>query len=113
MNKFAQVNQKLNEVFDMMSEYDMIPAREVTEPININRLVMINTKDGDRLAVVSDDEKKFVFAPVSFIKIVNELLADDEEATIENLIDEPIKIKFEKVHQKKDSKKDYIKTVIM
>lgn len=112
MNKFAKVNQALNEKYDMLSEYEMTPARDIDEPITVNRLMMINTREGNRLVGVSDEEKKYFFAPVSFIRIVNELLAEDLDTKLEDLIDEPIKVKFEKIHQTRDAKKDYIKTII-
>lgn len=112
MNKFARVNQQLNYTHDLLSEYEMIPARDIEEPIKVDRLKEINTKDGVRLAAFCDENKKFFFLPISFIRIVNELLSEDPESTIETLIDEPIFVRFEKIQQQKDSKKMYIKTII-
>lgn len=112
MNKFARVNQQLNSTYDLLSEYEMIPARDIENPIKVDRLKEVSTKDGPRLAAFCDKDKKFFFLPVSFIRIVNELLAEDLEATVESLIDEPLFVKFEKIQQQKDSKKTYIKTII-
>lgn len=112
MNKFARVNQQLNSTYDLLSEYEMIPARDIENPIKVDRLKEVSTKDGPRLAAFCDKDKKFFFLPVSFIRIVNELLEEDPEATVESLIDEPLFVKFEKIQQQKDSKKTYIKTII-
>lgn len=112
MNKFARVNQELNSTYDLLSEYEMVPAREIEDPIKVDRLKEVNTKDGVRLAAFCDKDKKFFFLPVSFIRIVNELLSEDPNSTIETLIDEPLFVKFEKIQQQKDAKKTYIKTVI-
>lgn len=112
MNKFARVNNELNALYDMYSTYELVAARDIKKPILINRFLEVPTKEGIKLAGCSDSEQKYFFAPSSLIKIVNELLAEDENATIENLIEEPFMIRFEKVEQASDSKKSYIKTII-